>query len=92
MRERANKERTCNKCGWVAFGVTSEYAEAEVKRFNEMYDELTAGEKERYYGSRGASMASYEKCNRCGNNYKDFRESKEDDCPVGCTLGPIIVD
>ncbi len=92
MRERANKEKTCNKCGWVHFGVTSDFAEAEVKRFNEMYDELTAAEKERYYGSNPASMASYEKCSRCGNTYKDFRESKEDDCPNGCTIGPIIID
>lgn len=90
--EKKYNELTCNKCGWVHFGVTSEYADAEVKRFNEMYNELTAAEKERYYGSKPASMISYENCSLCGNSYKNFRESKESDCPTGVTLGPIIYD
>ncbi len=85
-------ERTCNKCGRVAFGVTTEFAEDEIKKFNEMYDNLTAGEKERYYGSRGASMKTYETCYSCGNNHTNFRKSKENDCPNGATLSPIIFD
>lgn len=92
MKEQTNKERTCNKCGWVHFGVSIEKAEHEVKRFNEMYYELTQAEKQRYYGNKPATMESYEKCFLCGNSYKDFREAKEDDCPMGCTLGPILED
>lgn len=92
IKAKTYNERTCNKCGWVHFGISIESAEEEVRRFNKMYEELTPGEKERYYGSRGASMEAYEKCCRCGNTYKDFHESEEGDCPRGCTIGPILED
>jgi len=85
-------ERTCNKCGWVHFGVTYEFAQNEVDSFNAMYDELTESEKQRYYGGHGASIKNYENCLFCGNSWKDFRDAKDDDCPDGVTMGPIIFD
>jgi len=88
----AHKERTCNKCGWVAFGVTHEDAENEINRFNEMFEDLTASEKERYYGNRKASIDSYNKCRLCGNSHKDFRDAVDYDSPIGVTLSPILND
>ncbi len=86
------KERTCNKCGRVAFAVTYEAAQAEVDSFNAMYDELTEGEKQRWYGGHGATIKNYERCLGCGNSWKDFRDAVDGDCPDGCTMSPIIVE
>ena len=86
------KTRTCKTCGWVAFPVTREYAEDEVKRFNEYYDMLSAEEKEDYYGSKSSTIDNYERCFFCRGSYKNFRESEPGDCPLGCTLQPIITE
>jgi len=83
-------ERTCNKCGWVHFGVTREHAEAEVKRFNDYFNTLSEDKQQKYYGGNCSGIELYDRCSFCGNSYKDFRDSKEDDCPTGVTLGPII--
>lgn len=81
---------TCNTCGWVHFGVTRKYAEDEVERFNKYFDGLPKETQEQLYGGKKSSIAQYEKCNLCGNNWKNFRLAKEGDCPPGCTIGPII--
>lgn len=82
--------RTCSSCGWVAFGVTREFAEAEVERFNQFYRSSPPEIRECYGGP--SSIAHYECCNRCGNGYDNFRDSIKGDCPDGCTLSPIIVE
>lgn len=84
------KERTCNNCGWVHFAVTRQHAEEEVKRFNEFFDTLTEEKQQQFYGGKHSTIAQYEHCFLCGNTYKDFRDAKEEDCPIGVTLGPII--
>lgn len=80
--------RTCIQCGWVHFGVSREYAEREVKEFNEYYDKQPTEVKE-LFGSH-SNIKNYERCGCCGGSYKNFRVSKENDCPEGCTLNPII--
>ena len=85
------KTRTCNACGWVYFGVSREYAEDEVKRFNEYFNKLSKKDQEDFYGGHCSSIASYEGC-WCGNRYDNFRESKPDDCPNGVTMNPIIYE
>lgn len=84
------KYRTCNKCGWVHFGVTRKYAEKEVKKFNEYFETLSKERQELFYGGVGASIANYESCFRCGNNHKDFRNSVITEIPYGSTIQPII--
>ena len=80
--------RTCNRCGWVAFGVTRAFAEAEVERFNAFYQSSPPEVRECYGGP--SSVAHYECCNRCGNGYTGFHDSVKGDCPADCTLNPII--
>ena len=82
--------RTCNQCGWVAFGVTRQFAEDEVARFNKFFNESPPETQRLYAGP--SSVAHYECCIRCGNEYTKFHDSKEGDCPDGCTLNPIIVE
>lgn len=82
--------RTCNQCGRVAFGVSREFAEAEVYRFNKFYEASRPDVRECYSGP--SSVLHYECCNGCGNGHTDFRDSVEGDCPAGCTISPIIVD
>lgn len=86
-----NDLRTCNRCGWVHFGVTLEYAEAEVARFNAYYYSLSEDEQRSDYGGHPSSITHYERCMQCGNPYTDFREAKETDCPKGVTLNPILL-
>ena len=82
--------RTCHQCGWVAFGVTRAFAEAEVERFNTFYRSSPPETRECYRGP--SSIAHYECCSRCGNEHAGFHDSEEGDCPAGCTLSPIIVE
>lgn len=90
MRTKADTNVTCKKCGWVAFQVSREYAEDQVKRFNEYFESLTKKEQKELYGGKGASLSFYERCIGCGGSYKNFRTFKKDDCPDGCTLNPVI--
>jgi hypothetical protein len=83
------KAVTCLGCGWVHMEVSREYAEAEVKKFNEFFYSLSKEEQNDYYGGNASSVAHYEQCH-CGNSYKNFRDSEPGDCPNGCTIGPII--
>jgi len=84
------QERTCNKCGWVAFGVSRGYARLQVKTFNEYYDALPVDKQQSYYGGRKASIEDYESCH-CGNSYINFRPAVDADSPIGCTLNPILL-
>jgi len=83
-------ERTCTRCGWVHFAVTRQHAEEEVASFNSFYDKADR-KTQRAYGRR-SSITLYERCGLCGGPYTDFRESREGDCPRGCTLSPIIYE
>lgn len=84
------KTATCDKCGWVAFQVDREFAEDQVKLFNEYFDRLTKEEQMDNYGGRPSKINDYEECMSCGGSYKNFHDSKEYDCPDGVTLNPII--
>lgn len=86
------KEVTCNKCGWVHFAVSREFAEKQVEEFNQYFDSLSVGDRNDFYGGKKSTIRSYEHCFFCDNTYKDFRPSKDGDCPLGCTIQPIIQD
>lgn len=78
---------TCNKCGWVSFAVSREFAEAEIAKFNAYYDALSLQDKASYGGR--STLASYA-CLRCGGS--DFRPAVDGDVPDGCTLNPVVCD
>jgi len=81
---------TCKKCGWVHFGISREYAESEIKSFNQYFDSLSKEKQEQCYGGRKNSIEQYEHCFFCGNTYQDFRPAVKGDCPDGVTMQPII--
>ena len=86
--QRTTEQRTCLKCGWVHFGVTRAYAEEQVAKFGAYFDSQPP-EVQAQFG-RKSSMADYERCNFCGGPHTNFRSSEPNDCPDGCTIGPII--
>lgn len=87
------RERTCNKCGWVHFAVTREHATREVAEVTSYLRSLTQKERDDYYGGKAAGdIRNYERCMLCGGSHTNFRDAVEEDCPVGCTLSPIITD
>jgi len=79
---------TCLSCGWAAYQITRADAETCVASFNLFYDSAPE-EVQQHYGGR-SDIDDYERCTRCGGDYKNFRDFKEGDCPDGCTLSPII--
>ena len=81
---------TCNKCGWVHFTVTLDYATKQVQQFNEYYNTLTVEKQQMYYNGKPSSVYQYFKCMSCGNDYKNFRPFREGDCPDGVTINPIL--
>jgi hypothetical protein len=82
--------RTCLRCGWVHNGVTRQYAEAEVARFNEYFDNLTVHQQVTWYGGKKSCIENYENCFRCGNSFREFRLSVAGDAPMGVTIQSII--
>jgi len=78
----------CNKCGWVHFAVTYDYAVKQVAEFNEWYNKQPQMTKDCYGGP--AKLSGYCFCGRCGNTYKDFRAAKAEECPNGSTINPIL--
>lgn len=84
--------KTCNKCGHAAFGVTREYAEAEVAKFNEYFISLSKKKQKEYYGNKTSSIVNYENCVHCGNPHTNFDPYTIGDCSEGATLNPIIVE
>lgn len=85
------KTVTCQSCGWVHFEVSRQYAEDEVKSFNEYFDGLTAEQQQDFYNGKKSSVQNYERCMSCGGHYSNFRDSRVGDYPDGCTINPIIV-
>lgn len=81
---------TCNHCGWVHFKVSRFEAEQSVEKFNQYYNTLTSEEQQNYYRGRKSYIKDYEHCDFCGGRYDNFRPFQKDDCPEGCTIGPII--
>lgn len=81
---------TCKNCGWVHMGVSREYAEEQVKKFNEFYVTLPPESQELYYNNKPASIDEYLACMRCGAEWSKFRRFEDGDCPDGCTIGPIV--
>ena len=84
------KERTCNKCGWVHFGVTRKFAEGEVDRAEKYLDSLDFHDRSLY--GRTPRIRDYEHCFNCDGPYTDFSDAREGDCPAGCTTQAIIVE
>lgn len=91
---------TCNKCGWVHYAITREEAEQNVKTFCDYYDNADL-ETKKFFNSLNTSIIpdkydrnelfrTYTVCMSCGNSYTNFRPSKAGDCPMGCTLNPIL--
>ena len=93
---------TCNNCGWVHFAVTKHYAKKQIRDFADYWNSSPVETKLNFfkYGASPEELPSkydeeehyqkYTKCLLCGESYKNFRESKEEDCPIGCTIGPIL--
>jgi hypothetical protein len=79
---------TCNSCGWVHFAVTRQYAEEQVKSFNDFFDGASNDVKV-LYGSP-VTMRHYSRCAFCGGPHTNFRPFREGDCPDGCTIAAII--
>lgn len=77
----------CLKCNRTSFAVTKEFAEAEVKQFNEYFDTLGAEKQELYYGGRKSSTANYV-CIYCGGS--KFKPGNT--APDGSTLNPVIYE
>lgn len=82
--------RTCNKCGWVHFGVSRKYAEDEVANFKVYFDSLPKEKQDDFYGGKPSNIKNYEHCMFCHGPYTNFRDAKYGDCPDGCTINPII--
>lgn len=90
MKDPVTGMRTCLSCGWVHFGVTRQYAEDQVARFNEYFSTLSPEVQQSFYGGHGATLDDYLRCGLCSGSFTNFRDAVEGDCPDGCTIGPII--
>ena len=80
--------RTCLSCGWVHFGISRKFAEAQVKGFNKWYKEQTKEVQDCYGGE--SKVSDVETCLFCGGPHTNFRKAEPGDCPAGVTINPII--
>ncbi len=84
--------RKCLKCGWVHFGNSLTEVTAELARFREYFDSLTAKEQFNFYGGRCSSIEDYTSCFCCGNPHTNFRDATDEEVPYGSTLQPILTE
>lgn len=70
--------------------VSRSYAVGQVEEFNHYFDSLTRYDQKELYSGKKATLHFYEHCFFCSGSYRDFRDSAKEDCPEGCTIGPII--
>lgn len=80
-------ERTCLNCGWVHFAITREEAIAQMEEFNRWLSNQPTEVQKNY-----AMPRDPRKCFCCQGSYKNFRASKPNDAPLGCTLQGIVID
>jgi hypothetical protein len=92
--------KCCNKCNWFHFPISREQAMKDAKSF-ELYINAQSDEVKKSFGlgklsqdgkeySIDDAIKRQEKCFKCGNNYKDFRDEDENKCPIGVTIQGII--
>lgn len=84
---------TCNKCNWVSFEVSLEYVhswEQDWVKYGQEWDE----ERLAMYGVTKNNLPTIEKeylkCHRCGNSYKDFRDTLPGEEPCGSTVSGLL--
>jgi hypothetical protein len=77
----------CNKCNWTSFAVSREYAEDEVKRFNEYFDTLSPEVQQQCYGGKGSSLSNYRCLVCCGTDFTPGYTARD-----GSTLNPVIYE
>ena len=80
----------CLKCGWVYMARDRDICQAEVDSFNHHFYKLDKAKQEEYYNGKCSRIENYETCFRCDNNYKNFTDAKDEDCPTGSTINGII--
>lgn len=94
------KNITCLKCGWISFAVTKAYAEAEIKKFIDLYNSCDDKGKAFWdgIGSNGEriprkmpTLADYG-CFCCGHG--KFRPTTEEEMKsaYGCTISGAIYE
>jgi len=80
----------CNKCGWVYFAVSREFANMQVETFNTFFYTLSKEKRKEYYGNSPSHISNFETC-YCGNSYKNFHEHGKNDIQLnGSTINPIL--
>lgn len=77
---------TCVRCGWVSYPVTRAEAEATMLDARRRYIERHPAQAA---NAPGFSEALYA-CMGCGGTA--FRAARDGDCPLGCTINPVICE
>ena len=82
--------------------ISREHAKKQTKDFADFWNNAPIPTKLCYfrYGAKASELpekydevehfGQYLNCFRCGESYKNFRESKSSDCPNGVTIQPIL--
>lgn len=84
---------TCKKCGWVYFEESLE----SILKWEEDWKKLAKTMSKEDLSMFGITNVkklpkiedNFLKC-QCGNSHKNFRKSKSNDCPDGCTISGIL--
>lgn len=79
----------CPRDRWQHFAVTREYAEAQIKQFNDWYDQQPP-ETQRLYSGK-SSLRNYA-CHVCGGTeFRPFDASIDPEL-YGSTISPVIYE
>lgn len=83
---------TCLNCGWVHFSVSKDYVNNWQEEWKKYWPTLDKEGREMFGLPDGppGPEEEYYKCFFCRGSYKNFRDSKLNDCPDGCTIQPIL--
>ena len=85
------KNVICLNCGWVSFGVSTEYVRSWKKDWVVFWNKMDQRGRDMYGCSYGPPDESeYLSCQRCGGSHHDFRDALPEEMPYGSTIGPIL--
>lgn len=82
----------CKKCGWIHFAVSLPYVQNWEDEWVTYWATLDDEGKDMFGVQSGPPKKDeeYLKCFRCRGPYKNFRDAKDDEIPIGSTIQGIL--
>jgi ribosomal protein L37E len=82
----------CKACGWVHFNVSKQYVLDWENHWKVIWNGMSDSDKADFGCEKSPPKVKdvYINCSRCGGSYKNFRDAKKEELPLGSTIVGIL--